>query len=117
MPAHTPQQLHTIFVDAFNAGDLDQLAALYEPGAVLTAAGQTATGQEAIRAGLGQFLAMGQKIEAETRLVLESGDGLALLHMAWTLGEMMRGVSAEVARRQPDGTWKYVLDNPMTPLG
>jgi hypothetical protein len=26
-----------------------------------------------------------------------------------------RGLSTEVARKQPDGTWLFVIDNPYTP--
>jgi ketosteroid isomerase-like protein len=37
-----------------------------------------------------------------------------LTHNAWTLeGDApMEGVTAEVVRKQPDGTWKYAVDNP-----
>jgi hypothetical protein len=45
-----------------------------------------------------------------------------LLHGSWLLeaagsgaGVAMRGLSSEVVRRQADGTWRYILDNPFTP--
>jgi hypothetical protein len=31
MPATTPEEIHRLFEDAFNAGDIDGLMALYEP--------------------------------------------------------------------------------------
>jgi ketosteroid isomerase-like protein len=49
-----------------------------------------------------------------TRYVIEAGD-LAILSNEWTLtagGESMSAITAEVARRQPDGGWLYVIDNP-----
>ena len=40
---------------------------------------------------------------------------LALTHSHWRLdisgGEPMEHTSGEVARRQPDGTWRYAIDN------
>jgi len=37
MPASTPEQIHRLFEEAFNAGDLDGLMELYEPDAALIA--------------------------------------------------------------------------------
>ena len=37
MPASTPEQIHRLFEDMFNAGDLDGLMELYEPDAALIA--------------------------------------------------------------------------------
>ena len=33
MPAKEPKELHTLFVTAFNAGDIEQILALYEKDA------------------------------------------------------------------------------------
>lgn len=35
MGAQTPDQLHSLFLDAFNRGDVDTIVALYEPTACL----------------------------------------------------------------------------------
>ena len=44
-----------------------------------------------------------------------AGD-LALIHTPWTMhmpnGSSSEGATAEVVRRQADGTWKYIIDNP-----
>jgi ketosteroid isomerase-like protein len=92
--------------------------ALYEPGAVLVSGGELVTGHEGIRTAYSAFLASGSRMKFETRAVIESGDGLAVLHGAWSLGppSSTQGVSTEVIRRQPDGSWKFVIDNPHTPL-
>lgn len=51
------------------------------------------------------------------------GPGLALTHARWSLvgtaedGSRVTqsGVGTMVSRRRPDGSWKIVLDNPLTP--
>jgi hypothetical protein len=57
-------------------------------------------------------------MELTTHTVLDSGDGVALLHASWTIhrGEkVIPGLSTEVVRRQPDGSWLFILDEPLTP--
>ena len=118
---HAFVNVHRTFEAAFNAGDLDALAALYEPGAVLLpGAGSEVRGQDAIRDSLAQFLGGRPTMRIQTAWTMETGDGIALVSGAWTLsgvdpaGQVFErsGVSAEVLRRQPDGRWLYILDNP-----
>jgi ketosteroid isomerase-like protein len=118
MPASTPQEIHALFERAFNLGDIEAMLALYEPGAVLVAGGRPVTGHDGIREALSLFVASGRGMKLETRMIIESGEGLALLHGAWSLGPSSerRGLSTEVVRRQSDGSWLFVFDNPNTPL-
>lgn len=54
MPAKTPEECDALFEKYVNAGDLDSLVDLYEPGATLVSApGQMAVGRDAIREALG----------------------------------------------------------------
>jgi len=118
MAARTPQDIHTLFLDAFNCADFEAVVALYEPGAVFATASGNATGHDAIRDAFKRILSGGGRMELETRAVIESGDGLAILHASWTLhrdGKSTPGLSTEVVRRQPDGTWLFVIDEPRTP--
>ena len=118
MPAHTHPKSIPLFCDAFNRGDLEALVALYEPDAVLVISGQAVVGHGAIREAYQRMLASRGRMELETRSVVESGEGLAVLHAGWTLhssGSTARGVSTEVVRRQPDGTWLFVIDEPRMP--
>jgi hypothetical protein len=58
MPASTPEQIHRLFEEACNAGDLDGLMELYEPDAALIAQpGSLANGSEQARAALQGLLA------------------------------------------------------------
>jgi len=117
MPALTPPEIHHLFEAAFNTGDLEAILALYEPGAVFIAGDRSIFGHNAIRDFYRISLAPGARMELETRAIVESADGLALLHGTWSLGPPVNteGMSTEVVRRQPNGEWKFVIDNPRTP--
>jgi ketosteroid isomerase-like protein len=106
-PARQPEDLSRFFVQRANDGDLDGLVALYEPGAVLaTGRGQTVAGTSAIRQELAQFLARRPTLSGESQPVVRFGD------LALTSTTSGGGATAEVARRQPDGTWLWVIDQP-----
>jgi ketosteroid isomerase-like protein len=51
-------------------------------------------------------------------VAFEAGD-LALVHWSWTMrltdGREAEGATAEVLRRQADGSWKFLIDNPDGP--
>ena len=120
MDARRPEEVDAIFVKAFNAGDLDAVVALYEPGAALTPApGKTVVGAAAIREALAGFLAMKPTMRLTARVLGESND-LALVSGRWELegsgpdgkAVVLRGQSVEVVRRQSDGRWLFVIDNP-----
>jgi hypothetical protein len=68
--------------------------------------GTVAIGSEAIRQVLADFVASGVKLTlGDQQPTLRVGD-LALGSTRLVDG----GVTAEVARRQPDGTWLWVID-------
>ena len=119
MPAQKPQVIHQQFEAAYNAGDIDGLMALYEPDcALIGEPGKVASGPDQVRAGLDGLIALKGTAKLTTRDVVQVGD-LALLSCSWTLdgtgpdGQPLSigGATAEVARRQPDGRWLYVIDN------
>jgi uncharacterized protein (TIGR02246 family) len=119
MAATVPGQLHREFEQAFNAGDLDALVDLYEPDAVLIPQpGTVAHGKDEIGPALQQFLDLGGTISLETKEVIEVGELAFLVNRWWLTGTgpdggtlEMGALTAEVARRQSDGTWLYVIDN------
>ena len=115
----SPADLHRLFEHALNSGDLDALVALYAFDAVLMAGSGMAEGINAIRQVLADYVAMEPHIEVTTRRVVEAGD-TALLVADWRFRGTARdggvvstsGTSIEVARRQPDGSWRYHIDLP-----
>jgi ketosteroid isomerase-like protein len=85
MPAATPEQIHRLFEDMFNAGDIDGLMELYESNAALIAQpGSVGHGSEQVRAALQGFLALKGRITLNTKLVFTVGD-LAYLSNTWSL--------------------------------
>lgn len=118
MPAHSPAKIHTLFLDAFNRGNGEAITALYEADAILVLGDEKVSGHKAIRAAYERMLARRGQMQLVTRSVVESGEGLAVLHAKWSLhatGSTAQGVSTEVVRRQPDGAWLFVIDEPRTP--
>lgn len=120
MPARSPEALDRLFSKALNAGDLDALVALYEPQATLTPQpGTVVTGGKAIREALSAFLTSKPTITLENKTLAQTGD-IALITAKWELSGTgpdgnpvkMSGHSVEVCRRQPDGTWLFVIDTP-----
>lgn len=117
MPADHPSELHELFTAAINSADIDGLVALFETdGAAVHLDGSVVAGQPALRAMFRELLTMIKQIEGTTRKVFVLGD-MALTSAEWCANagtpEEMSGTSAEVARRQPDGTWRFVIDDPM----
>jgi uncharacterized protein (TIGR02246 family) len=108
--ARKPEDLTRLFVQRANAGDAAGLAALYEEDAVMAyPPGSQTVGREAIRALWEEILAKAPRFEPEPPLpTLISGD----LALTSTPPRDGAGARAQVVRRQPDGTWLRVLDQP-----
>ena len=108
--AQQPEDLTRLFVERANAGDAAGIAAIYEQDAVMAyPPGSQTVGREAIRQLWEQVLAHAPHFEPETSLpTLISGD-IALTATAPKDGA---GARAQVARRQPDGSWLRLLDQP-----
>ncbi len=108
--AMKPEDITRLFVERSNAGDAEGVAALYEQDAVMAypPGGQT-VGRAAIQALWEKVLATRPHFEPEEPLpTLVSGD-LALTSTPPSDGA---GARAQVVRRQPDGSWLRVLDQP-----
>ena len=125
MSAHTPAEVDLLLIEALNSGHVEAALALYEPGATyIPGPGHARTGQAAIREVLTEFLAQKPRLTIQVAQVVESGD-LALLCSRWTLKATgpdgtpveLTGQGAEVVRRQADGTWRFVIDNPFAGTG
>ena len=119
MPAQTPEQAHELFVQFFNAGDIDAMLSLYERDALLVTEPQPVRGHTAIREAAQGWLSLKGQMDLTVEKVYQSND-IAILFSSWTLtgtdpeGAPVRrtGQTSDVVRRQTDGAWLFVIDNP-----
>ena len=113
-----PHEMNPIFAQAFNTRDINKLLALYEEEAVLRIdAERTFTGKAAIAAQLERLLSMPGKMVSHNNFCIEHGN-IALLRADHSIVDadgvtIFSGSSAEVVRRQADGTWLYIIDHAM----
>jgi ketosteroid isomerase-like protein len=105
--AQQPEDLDRLFLERANAGDVDGVVALYEPQAVLAfPAGRLAIGAQAIREAYADLLASQPRFTGMIRPAIRNGD------IAVTSTTRAGNATVEVARRQPDGTWLWMIDQP-----
>lgn len=122
MQAMTAKQVQELFVERFNAQDVDGIMELYEPNAVILPpdAPEVVSGHVAIREVLDGFLALDGKMENTIVRVIEQLD-IAILYSRWTVcgigpdGTPVKvgGTTSDVVRRQIDGNWLFAIDNPL----
>lgn len=105
--AINPNDLEKYFVERVNKGDLEGLVALYEPNATIAdGEREIAIGKNQIREFFAGLLANHPRYDSSVQAeALCSGD-LALTSSRTGNGD----ITAEIARRQPDGSWLWVVD-------
>jgi uncharacterized protein (TIGR02246 family) len=109
-----PEAIHQRVMDGFNAADVEALVALYEPDATMVVPDGVAVGHDQIRENWAGLCSFGATMQLTTRYCLVNGD-LALLRNDYVVAAPdleLAGSTSEVVRRQPDGTWLYVIDHP-----
>ena len=116
----TPEEVLNSVTEGINAGNLDSLMKLYEPLACFASQPEKlAETPEGIRESLRNFIDMKGKLNLSVKRVLKAND-LALVITLWSFSGTgpdrkpvhMTAKSADVLRQQPDGTWRFVIDNP-----
>jgi ketosteroid isomerase-like protein len=122
--ARSPEHAVELLDHAFNNGDLDAVLSFYEDAAVVVAEpSRTIRGKAELRTFFASAMRSGISARQLKTRVLEA-DGVALFLSRWTLTsgagqpdtEPRTFVPTTVFRRQPDGSWKALIDNPFGPL-
>ena len=122
MPAYKPEECDLMLYEVMEAGDLDSALDLYEPEAIfIVSPGKVVTGRAAIREilqGMASAQATG-KLDSVTSVTSADGS-LAFTRTKGSStipgpdGNLITTYfhSVEVVRKQPDGTWRIVIDDP-----
>jgi uncharacterized protein (TIGR02246 family) len=120
VPAQKPEDCDYLIAEYINSGNVAAAVDLYEPTATFMAEpGKPVSGHAAIRELMAGMIAGKPRIAMKVPIVVRSGE-LALLVSDYTVTSTgpdgkQTSVSArgtEVVRRQADGTWRFVIDNP-----
>jgi len=119
--AGAPAQLMTQFAERASSGDADGLLALYEMEAVFEPqVGVVLRGLDEIRSALKELAALRPRIEYVGEPDVVIVDDIAVVSNTWSMtaelpdGSTHRegGISADVLRRQLDGSWLVLIDQP-----
>lgn len=110
--ADHPNRLLPLLVARVQERDVDGLVDLFEDEAVLDTGNGVARGSAAIREFWEGFVA-----SRTTVTVGQQAEALINGELALTSTRMPDGVvTVEIARRQADGAWKWVIDQPNLPV-
>lgn len=92
MPAKTPEDICCLFRQHMAEGDLDAVLSVYDPAPLAAAK---------------------PRFDFTIKQVVQAGE-IALMHTEWSGPQPMALYAIEVARRQPDGTWRWLIGDPFT---
>jgi uncharacterized protein (TIGR02246 family) len=116
MPAKAPEEICGLFQRFMAEGDLEGMLSVYDPEAVfLKESRETTQDRDELRQVLAPLAEAKTKCEFEVKQIVQA-DGVALMHTRWKMsGAQPRTTHAiEVARRQADGTWRWLIGDPFT---
>jgi ketosteroid isomerase-like protein len=110
-----PSQTNATFAKIFNEGrNVDAWVSLYESDAVLFEGSHPVVGHDAIRKSLAGLANVPGVIETKVNFFGVNGD-IALVRADYRFrheGKItVTGSAIEVARRQPDGRWLFIIDH------
>lgn len=115
-----PEEMNPAFAKAFNSGKLDNLLALFEQDAILfDHGGRPHQGKGPVRETLEKLLQI-KGTMVSTNIHCIPFEDIALIRCHFVIDTtdsegnpaQIEGHSSEIARRQPDGSWLYIIDHP-----
>ena len=111
-----PQDICRLFRQYMHEGDLESVLSVYEPDAVfLNRDRSLRRGLRELREELAPFVAAKTTFDYQIKEIVNAGD-VALMHTHWQISgsHPLKVYAIEVARRQPDGTWRWLIGDPFT---
>ena len=122
MPAYEPEQCDLLLFKYLETGELDAAVELYEPDArFVISPDKVVVGHAAIREHLQEFIATYTPGELDSVTAVSSADGSIAFTRAKGRSTIVDADkipvttefhTIEVVRRQPDGTWRIIIDDP-----
>jgi ketosteroid isomerase-like protein len=115
MPAKNPEDICRLFQQYMAEGDIDSVLSVYDPEAVfLNQSGEEKKG-DALRQELARSAEAKAKFDFNIKQIIQA-DNIVLMHTEWQVSapQPMSVYAIEVARRQPDGTWRWLIGDPFT---
>lgn len=118
--ATTPEGIVPSLLAHFNSMDVDVMLDFYEQDAVLVnAQGVPQRGREQIRKELLKYYGVQLPMHIIARHIFVAGDTASLV-LDWNIAGQapdgtpvhMVATSNDIARKGPDGFWRYIIDNP-----
>lgn len=108
-------EVHSLLADAYNTGDLATVLAIYDVNGIIVAEPSSpVSGKEKFEAAVKAILSIKGKMEIKTVYCLQTGD-VAVGRSEWSIKDgdetKVSAKGVEVMKRQPDGTWKVVIDH------
>lgn len=116
MSAKSPEEICRLFQHAMAEGDLEAVLSVYDPEAVfLNQAGEITKDRDDLKRELAPQVEKKTRFDYDIRQVVQAGD-IALMHTKWKVSGTppMTVHAIEVARRQPDGSWRWLIGDPFT---
>jgi uncharacterized protein (TIGR02246 family) len=117
----TPAAVLDLFVRFVHEGRLEAALSLYEPDAVMVEKpGRMARGTGEIRRALQSLIDSRVALAIEVMQAITASD-ITFVVSAWsvaatatdgTANPVARGEGTDVMRRQSDGSWRFLVDNP-----
>jgi uncharacterized protein (TIGR02246 family) len=120
MSVREPHDWPTVFEKNLDAGDLEQIVSLYEPGAVFVSpSGETLVGRDQIRQVLAGLIEKKARFESHVvRAVTVADIAVLYTNFQGTVMEApdklaeVRSHAIDVLRRQSDGKGKLIVGDP-----
>jgi ketosteroid isomerase-like protein len=117
LTARSPEEICRLLQKYMAKGDIDLVLSLYDEDVVfLNQSREPKRGKEALRNELAPFASAKASFDFNIKQLIQAGD-IALTHTEWNISSphhQMSLYAIEVARRQSDGSWRWLIGDPFT---